>query len=189
MHEYLDAPISKLMRRIKSDCPHLDLYTASKMLEMCGIEPIPGGAAFAGRSLVLGTGLSPFANALGSRDFGHEVIGICFHASNLHQQNWWKSRSRSRARFTYSTIGDLNLTMPLGNWDNVFVLPNVNWPDISNFVLSKMREDCKIVVAQKMPIKFELGDWERIFVRTTQREYCHKTENMEDAEFVIVQIR
>lgn len=187
MHEYLDSAIVQLMLKIKPDCSQPDLYVAAKMMEMCGIEPIPGGGSLAGRSLVLGAGLSPFANALGDKTFGHEVIGICFHASSIHQQNWWKSRSRSRARFMFSTPKDLLLAMPVTTWQFVFVLPYVNWNEISDFVLNRM-QDSKIVVAQKMPAEIEFENLEPIFIRTTMRGYCHPATE-EDGEWVIFQVR
>jgi len=186
MHEYRDAPIAKLMLKVNPACSHIDLYVAAKMLEMCDIEPIPGGGSLAGRSLVLGVGQ---ACALGSRDYGHEVIGIAFHAANVHQQNHWKSRSRSRARFTYSTTKDVLLAMPVGNWDNVFVLQYVDWPDISDFVLEKMREDSRVIVAQKLPTPVLLENFEHEAFRVTKAGYCHPVTEEEEGEWVIVKIR
>ena len=94
----------------------------------------------------------------------------------------------SRARFTYSTTKDLLLAMPVFTWDNVFVLPNVNWDDVSGFVLDKMPEDCKIVVAQRMPTEMTFENLEPIFVRATPRGYCHPAAQ-EDGEWVILKIR
>lgn len=179
MHEYRDSRIARLMLKVDKNAKDTDLFVATTMLEMAGIEP--GGM---GRSLVLGVGQSPLACGLGSRDFGHMVVGICFHAANVHQQNFFRNRLRSRATFTHSTTKDLLLAMPVFTWDFV-IAQHVNWHEISDFVLERMK-DSKIVVAQKMP--FDVGDFEREFFRVTERGYCHPAVE-EDGEWVVFRVK
>jgi len=181
MHEYRDSKIAELMLKVNLNSSEIDLYVAAKMMEMCGIEPGSGG-----RSLVLGGGLSTFACGLGSRDFGHGVVGICFHASHVHQLNFYRNKLRSRVTFTYSTVGDLLLAMPVFTWDFVFVLPYVKWDEVSDFVLDKMK-DAKIVVAQRLPVDVE--DFEHIYFRMTKAGYCIETEDSEGAEYVVMKVR
>lgn len=184
MHEYRDSRIARLMLKVDKNASDVDLFVAAKMIELVGVEPVLGSEPVA-RSLVLGVGQSPFACALGSRNFGHNVMGICFHAANVHQLNFLRNKIRSRARFTYSTVGGLLLAMPVFTWDFVFVLPYVNWGEISDFVTSRM-ENSQIVVAQRMPV--DVGDYDCTFVRTTERGYCHKAE-VDNAEYVVMKVR
>lgn len=185
MHEYRDSRIATLMLKVNPNTSDVDLFVAAKMLEMCGIEPVLGSEPVA-RALILGVGLSTLACGLGSRDFGHNVVGICFHAANVHQQNFNRNKLRSRARFTYSTTKDLLLAMPGFTWDFVFVLPYVKWDEVSDFTLKRM-VNSQIVVAQRVPMDVE--DFEHIYFRTTAKGYCHETENVEEATYVIFKVR
>lgn len=185
MHEYRDTPIAKLMLQVNSKTDDVDLYIATTMSRMAGIER-------GGRSLILGVGLSTFACGLGdSKTFGHEVLGVVFHAnaSALHQQNFWKGRSRSRARFVLSTTDALNLAVPIPYWDYVLALPNVVWEEVESFALNRVQEDAKIMAAQKMPTDVSLEDFEHEFFRVTGRGYCHMTEDVESAKYVVFKVR
>ncbi len=180
MHEYRDSRIARLMLKVNAKVSDIDLFIATTMLQMAGIE-------HGGRSLILGVGLSTFACALGSRDFGHKVVGIAFHAANVHQQNFLRNKLRSRATFTYSTTKDLLLAMPVFTWNFVFVLPGVGWDAVEGFVLDKMK-DAKIVVAQKFPVSIDLEDYEHQAFRVTKAGYCLPVTD-EDGEWVIFKVR
>lgn len=183
MHEYRSSRIARLMLKVNATVDDVDLFTATKMLEMAGIER-------GRRSLILGVGLSTFACGLGDgKTFGHEVLGVVSHAnaSALHQQNFWKGRSRSRARFVLSTTDALNLAVPIPYWNYVFVLPYMAWEEVESFVLNRVQEDAKIVVAQKLPVNME--DYEHVYFHTTDRGYCHPTTVEEEGEWVIFKVR
>lgn len=188
MHEYRIMPISKLMLKVNPNTSEVDLFVAAKMMEMCEIKPVSGAEPVA-KSLILGVGQSPVACALGSRNFGHNVMGVVFHvhASALHQQNFLRNKLRSRARFVLSTVDALNLAVPVPYWDYVFVLPYVTWGEVESFVLNRVQKNAKIVVAQRLPVDVE--GLEHAYFRTTQAGYCIETEDSEGAEYVVFKVR
>lgn len=133
-----------------------------------------------GDTLVLGCDANPFANVIGSPDFGYRPMGLCANNRAMLVERFQTRRLRSWTRFqTARTPQEVNMD---AKFKYVFIFPTHDWETWKDWVAEHTTEDATVIVAQEMPFEEPEGDF--VYLRKVGKKTC-KLANRDSADVIV----